>query len=237
MVIEAERELQEAVKKSETLEQSLAGKESELAQALQAANDVREEARGALKDIQEARRIAASKAFYSKRFLYSSRRNSKAFADLPCSISDAAQFYRAEEKKSMEKHFWSQYLAPNYPVPFVDQLKQLIELHQMAELAMDDLVVRLWPAEPIPSSYFGLVKRIVGACPRLEVIKRPVYIEGAHMAFARAKVHWGKLDAEKLMTEGPPEGKEHRKPELYYDGVLKGSRLVAEQSTKDIIFP
>ena len=65
-VIEAERELQEAVKKSETLEQSLAGKESKLAQALQAANDVREEARGALKDIQEARRIAAGKAFLLK---------------------------------------------------------------------------------------------------------------------------------------------------------------------------
>ena len=63
-VIEAERELQEAVKKSETLEQSLAGKESELTQALQAANDVREEARGALKDIPEARRIAVGKAFF-----------------------------------------------------------------------------------------------------------------------------------------------------------------------------
>ena len=65
-VVEAERELQEAVKKSETLEQSLAGKESELAQALQAANDVWEEARGALKDIQEARRIAAGKAVLLK---------------------------------------------------------------------------------------------------------------------------------------------------------------------------
>ena len=63
-VIEAERELQEAVKKSDALEQSLAGKESELAQALQAANDVREEARGAPKDIQEARRIAAGKAIF-----------------------------------------------------------------------------------------------------------------------------------------------------------------------------
>ena len=62
-VIEVERELQEAVKKSETLEQSLAGKESELAQDLQAADDAREEARGALKDIQEARKVAAGKAF------------------------------------------------------------------------------------------------------------------------------------------------------------------------------
>ena len=151
-----------------------------------------------------------------------------AFADFPRSISDATQFYRTEEKKSAEKHFWSQYLAPNYSVPFIDQLKQLVELHQAAELAMKDLVVRLWPAEPIPSSYFGLMKQIVGACPLLDVIKRSVCIEGARMAFARAKVHWGKLDAEKLMTEGPPEGKEHRKPELYYEGVLKGARLVAE---------
>ena len=43
-VIVAERELQEAVKKSEGLEQSLVGKEFELAQALQAAEDAREEA-------------------------------------------------------------------------------------------------------------------------------------------------------------------------------------------------
>ena len=57
------------------------------------------------------------------------------------------------------------------------------------------------------------------------------------MALAHAKVHWGKLDAEKLITEGPPEGKEHRKPELYYEGVMKGARLAAEKCTKDLIFP
>ena len=45
------------------------------------------------------------------------------------------------------------------------------------------------------------------------------------------------MDAEKLMTEEPPEGKEHRRPELYYEGVMKGARLAAEQCTKDIIFP
>ena len=101
---------------------------------------------------------------------------------------------------------------------------------------MKDLVVRLWPVEPIPSSYFGLVKRIVGACPRLDVIKRSVCIEGARMVFARAKVHWGKLDAEKMMTKGPPEGKEHHKPELYYEGVLKGACLVADKCAKDTIF-
>ena len=62
-VIIAERELQDAVTKSESLEQSLVGKESELAQALQAAEDAREEARGAVRDIQEARKVAAGKAY------------------------------------------------------------------------------------------------------------------------------------------------------------------------------
>ena len=113
----------------------------------------------------------------------------------------------------------------------------MTELHRVAGLAMRDFIIRLWPAGPIPNSYFGLVKRLVNACPRLEVIKRSVCMEGARMAFARAKVHWVKMDAEKLMTEGPPVGKEHRKPELYYDSVLKGPRLIAGQCAKDIIFP
>ena len=51
------------MKKSDALEQSLVGKESELAQALQTTEDARAEARGALKDIQEARKVAAGKAF------------------------------------------------------------------------------------------------------------------------------------------------------------------------------
>ena len=100
-------------------------------------------------------------------------------------------------------------------MPLSDQLKQLVELHNAAELAMKDLIVRLWPIEPLPNSYFGLVKRLVNACPRLEVIKRSVCIEGARMAFSRAKVHWAKMDAEKLMTEGPPNGKEHCHPNKY----------------------
>ena len=65
-VIEAERELQEAVKKRETLEQSLTEKESELTKAHQAASDARGETQGALQEIQEARKIAAGKAFSCK---------------------------------------------------------------------------------------------------------------------------------------------------------------------------
>ena len=63
----------------------------------------------------------------------------------------------------MEKLFWSQSLAPEHPVPLSDHLKQWTELHRVAELAMRDLIIRLWLAEPMPSSYFGLFKRLVSA--------------------------------------------------------------------------
>ena len=74
------------------------------------------------------------------------------------------------------------------------------------------------------------------ACPWLEVIKRSVCIEGARRALARAKVHWGKMDAEKLVKDGPLPGKEHRVPKAYYEGVLKGARLIADECSKDVIF-
>ena len=188
--------------------------------------------------MQEARKIAVGKAFsiqskyVKERFLLLTqiRGFPGAFPDLPCSISDAAQFYRAEEGSSTEKLFWSQYLAPEHPVPF-------IELHRAAELAMKDLIIRLWPTEAIPNSYFGLMKWLVSACPRIDVIKRSVCIEGARMAFACVKVHSLKMVAVKLMNEGSPEGKKHRKPELYYEGFLEGSHLVVEHCAKDIIFP
>ena len=121
-------------------------------------------------------------------------------------------------------------------MPLSDQLKQLVELHKVAEQAMKGLIVWMWPGEPLPGSYFGLVRWIVHACPWLEVIKRSIYIKGPRRAFARAKVHWVKLDAVKLVKEGPPEGKEHRCPEMYYDSVLKGSRLVADECARDVIF-
>ena len=121
-------------------------------------------------------------------------------------------------------------------MPLSDQLKQLVELHKAAEQAMRGLIVRMWPGEPLSGSYFSLVRRLVDACPQPEVIKWSVCIEVTRQAFARAKVHWAKMDAEKLVKEGPPEGKEHRHPEKYYDSVLKGARLVVEECAKDVIF-
>ena len=121
-------------------------------------------------------------------------------------------------------------------MPLSDQLKQLVELHKVAEQAMKGLVVRLWPGEAMPGSYFGLVRRLVDACPCIEVNKRSVCIEGARRALARAKVHWGKMDTEKLVTDAPPPGKEYRTPGMYYNGILKGARRIADECSKDVIF-
>ena len=206
------QELQALMEKHESLELDSKTRASELAVAIENAKSAKAESQKTLQELDEVKKIAAGKAFFmqskhinvSYLLLTRIRSSPGAFADLPRSVSDAAAFYRAEEGSSTEKVFWSQYAEAGHPVPLSDQLKQLVELHKAAEQAMKGLIVRLWPGEALPGSYFGLVRRLVEACPRLEVIKRSVCIEGARRALARAKVHWGKLDAEKLVKDGPP---------------------------------
>ena len=77
----------------------------------------------------------------------------------------------------------------------------------MSGLAMKDLVVQLWPTGPIPSSYFFLVKRLGDALPRVEAVKCSACIEGARMAFACVKMHWAKMKATIVATEGPPKAR------------------------------
>ena len=217
---------------------------SELAAALETAKSAKAEAQKALQEINAMKKIEAGKAFYMQskhvkvnyRLLTRIRSSPGAFADLPRSVSDAAQFYQAEEGSSAENLFWSQYTGTEHPVPMRDQLKQMVELHKAADQAMKSFIVRLWPGDALPNSFFGLVRWLVDACPRLEVVKRSVCIEGERRPFTRVKVQWAKLDVVKLIKEGPPQGKEHRTPEIYYEGVLKGARLVAEECSKDVIF-
>ena len=94
-----------------------------------------------------------SKYVKKKYFLLTRIRSSPGTsADLPHNVSDVVEFFRAKEGSSTEKLFLSQYLGPEHPVPFSDPLKQLVELHRVAELAMKDLIIRMWPVEAIPSS-------------------------------------------------------------------------------------
>ena len=128
---EIQQELQDTVRKCEALEREASVRETELAKARQSTEAAQNEARGALQEIQEAKKISVGKAFNmqskyaEKKYLLQTRIRScpGAFADLPCSVSDVAEFFRAGEGNSTEKLFWSMYVVPEHPVPFTDQLK------------------------------------------------------------------------------------------------------------------
>ena len=44
------------------------------------------------------------------------------------------------------------------------------------------------------------------------------------------------MDAEKLLTDAAPAGKEYRTPKMYYKSVLKGALMIADECSKDVIF-
>ena len=100
---EVQQELEALAKKHESLELDSKTQESELAKALESAKFAKAEAQKALQEIEAMKRIAAGKEFFIQskhvkvNYLLLTRIRSSpgAFADLPCSVSDAAEFYRA----------------------------------------------------------------------------------------------------------------------------------------------
>ena len=56
------------------------------------------------------------------------------------------------------------------------------------------------------------------------------------MAFACVKMQWEKMKATEVATAGPPEGKNHQKPERYFEDVLEGAQIVEGQCSKDVMF-
>ena len=98
---EVQQELQALVAKHEALELDSKMRESELVTALESVKSAKAEAQKALQEIDAMKKIAAGKAFYMQskhvkvnyRLLTRIRSSSGAFADLPRSVSDAAQFY------------------------------------------------------------------------------------------------------------------------------------------------
>ena len=158
------------------------------------------------------------------------------FLDQTKSVADAAQFYQAQDGRAVEKLFWSQFKVPERPSLLNEQMAQWAELDKVSGGTMKEVVVWLWPTEPIPNSYFSLVQRLVDAVPRIDAVKRSACIEGARMAFARVKTYWAKMKAIDVAENSPPEGNDHRTPEHYFEDVLEGARLIEGQCSKDIMF-
>ena len=122
---EVQQELEALAKKHESLELDCKMRESELAKALESARIAKAEAHKALQEIDAVKKIAAGKAFImqskhvKETFLLITQVRSSpgAFADLPRSVLDAAEFYRVEEGSWTEKLFWSQYTGIEHPMP------------------------------------------------------------------------------------------------------------------------
>ena len=125
---------------------------------------------------------------------------------------------------------------PKRPLLLNEQMAQWVELHKISGSAMKDIVVRLWPTEPIPDSYFGLVQRLADAVPRIDAVKRSTCIEGARMAFAHVKTYWAKMKDTDVAAKSPPKGKDRHAPEHYFEDVLEGARVIEGQCSKDVIF-
>ena len=112
---EVQQELEAVAKKHKSLELDSKTREFELAHALESARSAKAAAHKALQEMDAVKKIAAGKAFIMQSkhvketflLLTQIRSSPRAFADLPSSVSDAAEFYRAEEGSSMEKLFWS----------------------------------------------------------------------------------------------------------------------------------
>ena len=104
----------------------------------------------------------------------------------------------------------------------------------MSGTAMKDVIARVWPTKPISNSYFGLVRQLVNAVPRINAVKQSTCIEGARMAVARMNTYWVKMKPTDIAVRGPPEGQDT--PERYFEEVLEGARLIEDQCSKNIMF-
>ena len=159
-------ELKNAFDQYELLEKENQANSAELNKALDAAKEMRSEVRDAWEELRQAREIAAGNhyllrmKFLDLKYAPLDRRWSPAaaYADLAKSTADAAKFFEDQGDKEVEKLFWSQFNAPACPLPLSEKMAAVAELHRLSGLAMWSVIDHLWPKEPKPDSYFGLVQ-------------------------------------------------------------------------------
>ena len=80
---------------------------------------------------------------------------------------------------------------------------------------MRSVVDQLWPERSKLNNYFSLVQQFLDVVPRINAMKRSVCIEGAQMAFARAKAYWAEMDATTVAARDSAIGQ--RAAEHYFE--------------------
>ena len=70
------------------------------------------------------------------------------YLDLAASAADAAEHFRDQGDREVEKLFWSQFHNPERPQSLADRLAEWAELNRLSGLAMKYVMSHLWPERP-----------------------------------------------------------------------------------------
>ena len=235
-------ELKDAADRYQLLEKESRAKATDLEKAMVAAKEARSKIRATKEELHQAADIVAGKPFLLRtKFgdpkyapldqLWSS---ADAYVDLAASAADAAEYFKDQGDREVEKLFWSQFHAPVRPLLLNERMAEWAELHRLSGLAMRSVVDHLWPEGPRPNSYFSLVQQFLGVVPHIDAMKRSACIEGARMALARVKTYWAEMEATTIATQGSAVGRVAA--EHYFEEVLEGARSIEAQCSKNIMF-
>ena len=161
------KELKAAVDHCRVLEKENQAKALDLEKAAATRKDHRSAMRAKKEELREAGDIVAGKSFMLQRKFGDPRyapldrlwSSADAYMDLAASAVDAAEYFRDQKDREVEKLFGSQFNVPECSLPLTDRLAEWAELNRLSGLAMRSVVDQLWPERPKPNNYFRLVQR------------------------------------------------------------------------------
>src|SRR3954471_2522179 len=141
-------ELKNAADRCKLLEKEDQAKRTNLEKATMAAKDTRSAMRAMKEELRQAGDVAAGKPFMLRmkfrdpKYAPLDRLWSSAdvYLDLAASAADAAEYFRDQKDREVEKLFWSQFNRPERTLPLTDRLAEWAELNRLSVLAMKYVV-------------------------------------------------------------------------------------------------
>ena len=122
--------LKDTADRCQFLEEENRAKATDLEKAMMVAKDTRSAMRENKEELREAGDIVAWKPFLLRRKFGDPRyatldrlwSSADAYLDLTASDVDAAEYFRDQADREVDKLFWSQFNVPECPLPLTDQL-------------------------------------------------------------------------------------------------------------------
>ena len=234
--------LRDTADRCQFLEEENRAKATDLEKDTMTAKDTRSAMKAKKEELREAGDIVAGKPFLLRRKFGDPRytpldrlwSSADAYLDLKASVVDAAEYFRDQTDREVDKLFWSQFNVLERMLPLTDRLAEWAELNRLSGLAMRSVVDHLWPERPKPNNYFSLVQQFLDALPRINAMKRSTCIEGSRMALARVRTYWAEMGATTVAVQGSAIGRVAA--EHYFEEVLGGARTIEAQCSKNIMF-